>query len=110
MIFGQSFGHSSFLPGRRQIQGSEDGLFSSSFYLRHHGHSRSAQNGHQHQEPDPAKYELAAMNSASLREKMPTCFWPPVLVFFKADSCLEFKTFVVKDDLYFVKFLISLNS
>lgn len=50
------------------------------------------------------------MNSASLREKMPTCFWPPVLVFFKADSCLEFKTFVVKDDLYFVKFLISLNT
>lgn len=33
---------SPFLPGRRQIQSSEDGFFSPSFYLRDHGHSRSA--------------------------------------------------------------------
>lgn len=55
----------SFLPGRGQIPGSEDGFLSSSFYLRHHGHPRSAKNGHQHQEADPAEYKLAPMSSCS---------------------------------------------
>ena len=53
---------SSLLPDRRQIQSSEDGFFSSSFYLRYHGHSRSAENGYQHQEPDPAQYHLAPLS------------------------------------------------
>lgn len=55
----------SFLPGRRQIQSSEDGFFSPSFYLRDHGHSRSAKNGYQHQEPDPAEYHLAPLRPLS---------------------------------------------
>lgn len=63
---------SSFLPGRRQIQSSEDGFFSSSFYLRYHGHSRSAKNGYQHQEPDPAEHHLAPLSPFSPDENMQT--------------------------------------
>lgn len=46
---------------RGEIQGPEDGVLSSSFNLRHHGHQGGAQDGHQHQEPDSAQHYMAEL-------------------------------------------------
>lgn len=77
---------SSFLPGRRQIQSSEDGFLSSSFNLRYHGHSRSAKNGYQHQEPDPAEYHLAPLSPVPQTRKCRQVFAGFLFIFLLAQT------------------------
>ncbi|KAG1929645.1 pseudouridylate synthase [Pimephales promelas] len=46
---------------RREVSGSEDGVFSAVLHLRHDGRQRSAEDGHQHQESDSAQHQLAEL-------------------------------------------------
>lgn len=46
---------------RGEVPGSAHGVLPAPLHLRHHGHQRGAQVGHQHQEADAAQHHLVQL-------------------------------------------------
>lgn len=96
---------------RREVSGAEDGVFSAVLHLRHDGGQRSAEDGHQHQEPDAAEHHLAELtvtNSLSPGLLLQFIWLRRVCNFDSEEATLSFSVYSVLVFVFFMSFFLKL--